>query len=223
MVVDIRRSEGRDALLSPGRDADIFIENMTPGRLDQRGLGFRDLHALKADLVNISISGWRQSGQLAHLLGCSTVVGARTDAQFGRLCQLPRLDHMSDEPAYATRLKCQATQVELNELFGSWREALSRPQLLDLLNAAHIPCAPVTATTAELLVDSELVTNGFVVALDHPTKGRLWQVSTPFEIDGQQGTIGPAPLMGQHTDDVLREHASSEEQIQALRAVGAVR
>ena len=325
IVVDIRRPEGRDVLLSLVRDADIFIENMTPGRLDQRGLGFRDLHAINPRLVYVSISGWGQAGRLAQLpgydilvqafsgamrqlnestppafssvmvgdpwapvlaafatmvvlrqreqtgegghvttsllqsalhgLGTSlvkadadpvsvpreqpvglpggsgvfvtrdghyTVICAWTDDQFARLCHLAGFDHLADDPAHATRLQRQAAQVELNEVFASWTESLSRPELLDRLNAERIPCSPVTATTAELLSDADLIANGFVVALDHPTKGRLWQIGAPFELDGQRGSIRPAPLMGQHTDDVLREHAYSEEQIQALRAVGAI-
>jgi crotonobetainyl-CoA:carnitine CoA-transferase CaiB-like acyl-CoA transferase len=325
IVVDIRKSEGRDVLLSLLRDADVFVENMTPGRLDQRGLSYDDLHAINPRLVYVSISGWGRSGRLAELPGYDvlvqafsgamrrvdeaappafggvmvgdpwapllaafatmvvlrdrektgvgahvttsllqsalhglgtglvkaeadqapvvqkrpvglpggsgvfatsdglfSVICAWTDDQFRRLCQLAGFEHLGDDPAYASRLKRQSAQVELNELFASWTETMTRPELLDLLNAERIPVAPVTAATADLLADADLIESGLVVALEHPTKGRLWQIGATFEIDGTAGCIRPAPLMGQHTDDVLREHGYSDEQLQALRTGGAI-
>lgn len=323
IVVDIRRPEGREVLLSLVRDADLFLENMTPGRLDERGLGYDDLRAINPRLVYVSISGWGQTGDRAQLPGYDvliqafsgamrrldegappsfsgvmvgdpwapllaafaamvalrqreqtgrgahvttsllqaalhglgtglvkaeadtaqaggptglpggsgafattdgqyTVIAAWTDDQFRRLCRLAEFEHLADEPAYQSRLQRQSAQVELNELFATWAASKSQTELLDRLRAERIPCAPVTGTTAELLADSELVANGLVVAVDHPTKGRLWQVGSSFEIDGEHGSIRPAPLMGQHTDEVLREHGYSGEQIRQLRATKAV-
>jgi crotonobetainyl-CoA:carnitine CoA-transferase CaiB-like acyl-CoA transferase len=99
---------------------------------------------------------------------------------------------------------------------------MDRADLLGALRAERIPCSPVTATTAELLDDAELVESELFVALDHPTKGRLWQVAPAFEINGERGSVRPAPLLGQHTDDVLREHGYADEQIRALRATGVI-
>jgi crotonobetainyl-CoA:carnitine CoA-transferase CaiB-like acyl-CoA transferase len=325
IVVDIRQPAGREVLLSLVRTADVFVENMTPGRLDQRGLGYADLHALNPRLVYVSISGWGQSGPLAQLPGYDvlvqalvgamrsphegappnfspvmvgdpwapvlaafatmvvlrqreqtgkgahvttsllqsalhglgtglvraeddtvppeadrpvglpggsgafasadglySVICAWTDDQFQRLSRLAGYDHLADDPAYASRLKRQQAQVELNELFATWTASRSRPELLEILNAERIPCSPVTAATAELLTDADLIDNGMVVALDHPTKGRLWQAGPAFAIDGTRGSVRPAPLLGQHTDDVLRDHGYSDAQISELRASGAI-
>jgi crotonobetainyl-CoA:carnitine CoA-transferase CaiB-like acyl-CoA transferase len=325
IVVDIRKAEGRDVLLSLVRDADVFVENMTPGRLDQRGLGYKDLRAVNPRLVYVSISGWGRSGRLAELPGYDvlvqafsgamrqmteseppsfagvmvgdpwapllaafatmvalrnreqsgvgahvstsllqsalhglgtglvkaeadqtpvvakrpvglpggsgvfatgdgkySVVCAWTDDQFQRLSRLAGFPHLADDPAYGSRLKRQAAQTELNELFTSWTATMTRPELLELLNQERIPVAPVTAVTAELLADADLIEGGLVVPLDHPTKGRLWQIGATLELDGTRGCIRPAPLMGEHTDEVLREHGFSEDQIHALRDGGAI-
>jgi crotonobetainyl-CoA:carnitine CoA-transferase CaiB-like acyl-CoA transferase len=80
IVVDIRKPEGRDVLLSLVRDADVFVENMTPGRLDQRGLGYENLRTINPRLVYVSISGWGRSGRLADLPGYDVLVQAFSGA-----------------------------------------------------------------------------------------------------------------------------------------------
>ena len=119
------------------------------------------------------------SGAFATADGLYTVICAWNDDQFRRLCRLANLGHLAYEPAYQSRLLRQRSQIELNEQFARWTATLTRPELLEVLRADGIPCSPVTATTAELLGDAELIENGLVVALDHPTKGRLWQVGAP--------------------------------------------
>jgi crotonobetainyl-CoA:carnitine CoA-transferase CaiB-like acyl-CoA transferase len=61
------------------------------------------------------------------------------------------------------------------------------------------------------------------VPVEHPTKGRLWQLRGMVEIDGDAGAIkGPAPLLGQHTDEVLTEIGFTREEIEALHSSHAV-
>ena len=56
----------------------------------------------------------------------------------------------------------------------------------------------------------------------HPTKGPMWLTAPAYQIDGERGALGPAPLLGQHTDEVLCEHGFSPEEISELRTDGAV-
>lgn len=155
--------------------------------------------------------------------GLYSVVCAWNERQFQRLCTAAGLDRFADDPANATRLGRQRAAVALNEAFGAWMAGMTRDQLLATLRACAVPCAPVHTGMRDLLDDPHMLANRFVAPVDHPTKGRLWQVDTAFELDGERGAVRPAPLLGEHTDAVLREHGFGDDAITALRDAGVVR
>lgn len=65
IVLDTRAPRGRELLLRMLDGADLFIENMRPGVLDARGLGYAPLAERNPGLVYVSISGWGSAGPLA--------------------------------------------------------------------------------------------------------------------------------------------------------------
>jgi CoA:oxalate CoA-transferase len=64
-----------------------------------------------------------------------------------------------------------------------------------------------------------------IVEYDHPVAGHVRLPGNPIKFEGTDETISePAPLLGEHTDQVLREVLSmTAEEIDKLRASGAVR
>jgi crotonobetainyl-CoA:carnitine CoA-transferase CaiB-like acyl-CoA transferase len=59
------------------------------------------------------------------------------------------------------------------------------------------------------------------VTVQHPTAGRLDLIGSPIRIDGMRPPEAP-PLLGQHTAEVLAEVGISNDEIDALKARGAV-
>ena len=151
-----------------------------------------------------------------------TFICAWNDGQFKRLAQLAGYDHLADDPAYATRPDREAAQLELTELFSAWVQPQRRDALIASLRAADIPCAPVYGGVDDLMSDEHVQANDFVVPIEHPTKGRLWQIGGGFEVDGERGDLHYAPLFGEHTDEVLREHGCSDQELAELRAEGVI-
>ena len=154
--------------------------------------------------------------------GLYSVVCAWNERQFQRLCAAAGLGEFADDPAHATRFGRQRAAAPLNEAFGKWMAGMTRDELLATLRNCAVPCAPVYNGLRDLVGDPHTQANRFVVPVDHPTKGRLWQVDTAFELNGERGAVRPAPLLGEHTDAVLGEHGFDEEAITALRAAGVV-
>jgi len=65
VVVDLRSKEGRDLVRNLAATADVLVENMRPGSLTDKGLGYRDLKELNPRLVMCSISAFGNTGVFA--------------------------------------------------------------------------------------------------------------------------------------------------------------
>ena len=86
------------------------------------------------------------------------------------------------------------------------------------LERAGVPGGPVLSYD-EALSDPHVQERGMVVELDHPIIGPMRTIGTPAKFSHTDYTVrGPAPWLGQHTTDVLRESGISEEEIERMYA-----
>ncbi|UUO04135.1 CoA transferase [Mycolicibacterium novocastrense] len=67
--LDIKTPRGRDALLELISRSDIVLNNLRPGAMERQGLGYRDLTALKPDIISVSVKMWGNDGPLGHQTG----------------------------------------------------------------------------------------------------------------------------------------------------------
>ncbi|MYI75127.1 MAG: CoA transferase, partial [Acidobacteria bacterium] len=94
---------------------------------------------------------------------------------------------------------------------------------LALFEDHGVPCGPINSY-ADVFDDEQIAAREMVVETDHPTLGRLRTLGSPLKMSRTPPQSGrPAPLLGQHTDDVLREAGYAPADVAALRAAGAVR
>jgi formyl-CoA transferase len=75
----------------------------------------------------------------------------------------------------------------------------------------------------ELAEEPSLRKTGTVVEVDHPTRGKYLTVGNPIKLSDSPSEVTRSPLLGEHTDEVLREVLGlSEDEIQEAQASGAV-
>jgi crotonobetainyl-CoA:carnitine CoA-transferase CaiB-like acyl-CoA transferase len=85
-----------------------------------------------------------------------------------------------------------------------------------------VPCAPVN-TIAQALEDEQIRAREMIVEVRHPRLGVLREVASPVKTAGAGTTPAPAPALGQHTDELLRELLKyPPDRIAQLRAAGAL-
>ncbi|HSH68959.1 MAG TPA: CaiB/BaiF CoA-transferase family protein [Deferrisomatales bacterium] len=113
----------------------------------------------------------------------------------------------------------EALEPILVEIFA----AKGTQQWLAVLEPAGIPCGPIN-TVDQVLADPQVRARGMVVAMQHPVAGRLEMAGSPVKLaNSEPPAPHPSPLLGQHTEEVLREFLGLDDgQIAALRDGGVV-
>jgi formyl-CoA transferase len=106
-------------------------------------------------------------------------------------------------------------------LIEEWSSKRTKWEALDLLNAHDIPCGPILSTK-ELIEDETLADLGSVVEVDHPGRGRYKTVGCPLRLSDSPVDVAPAPLLGEHTDEVLASLGYVPGEIEQLRQAGAI-
>jgi formyl-CoA transferase len=92
---------------------------------------------------------------------------------------------------------------------------------MDILNPLNIPCGPILSMK-ELAEEPSLRATGTIVEVDHPTRGKYLTVGNPIKLSDSPADVQRAPLLGEHTDEILGEIGFSKDDIEAAKADGAV-
>ena len=99
----------------------------------------------------------------------------------------------------------------------------SREYWIKRFEEACIPCGPIN-NYEESLADPQVIARSMVVEVDHPTLGRIKTLGSAIKLSATPTLVErAAPLLGEHTDLVLRESGYSEEEIATLRGAEAIR
>jgi crotonobetainyl-CoA:carnitine CoA-transferase CaiB-like acyl-CoA transferase len=154
--------------------------------------------------------------------GAYLCAGLVRDEEWQALCRATAQTALADDPRFATLEARNANALALREALAPVFAAQPRDVWLDALTAAGVPCTPLH-NRDQALEEPQIVSNGLVAHLPHPTVGRTRVFNVPARLWDTPGAIRrPAPTFGQHTDSILQEYGYSADDIRALRERGAV-
>ncbi|RXT52560.1 formyl-CoA transferase [Bosea sp. Tri-44] len=168
-------------------------------------------------------------GQPGRILKCK---GWETDpnAYIYFITQAPVWEKICDvigEPTWKTDpnyAKPPARLPRLNEIFGrieQWTMSKTKFEAMDILNEYDIPCGPILSMK-EIAEEKSLRETGTVVEVDHPKRGKYLSVGNPIKLSNSPTVVKRSPLLGEHTDEVLRDVLKLDEgRITAIIESGA--
>ncbi|MDE2598298.1 MAG: formyl-CoA transferase [Rhodocyclaceae bacterium] len=127
-----------------------------------------------------------------------------------------------DDPAYNTPRARQDKIFDIFAYIEGWLANMTKFEAVDVLRKFDIPCAPVL-TMKEIAEDKSLRESGTIVEVYHPDRGEKYlTVGSPIKFSDMTPEIKASPLLGEHTDDILKELGYSADQIKAMHEAKAV-
>jgi crotonobetainyl-CoA:carnitine CoA-transferase CaiB-like acyl-CoA transferase len=149
-------------------------------------------------------------------------VGAANDRTFRRLCECLGHEEWLERPEFATDDARVRHRSELAALIEPILGGHSRHHWLEQFERGGVPCGPIN-DYAEVFNDPQVKARSLSVEVEHPTLGSLRTLGTPLKMSETPLEVRRrAPLLGEHTEEVLREAGYSEGEVLALRQSGAI-
>lgn len=153
----------------------------------------------------------------------AVVIACLADRFWPKLCAALGCPALGEDPRYATMAARREHRGEIEPRIAAITATRSVAEWQDILDAHDVPNAPVLGVNAAL-AHPHTAARGMVAEVEHPTAGRLRVLGRPIKFPGApQAPLEPPPLLGQHTEAILRDELGlSEARIEALRRCGAI-
>jgi len=172
-------------------------------------------------------SGGGQPGWILKCKGWETDPDAYTyfitqAPVWGAICDLIGKPEWKTDPDYATP---PARLPRLRHIFNTieaWTTTMTKFEVMEICNKHDIPVGPILSMK-EIAEDQSLRATGTVVEVDHPTRGKYLTVGNPVKMSDSLTEVRRAPLLGEHTEQILTEALGySAEEYAAIKASGAI-
>ncbi len=145
-----------------------------------------------------------------------------TNRHWDHLCMaMERLDLLVD-PRFETPEGRMQNDAALRAEITAWTSERGKYEVMEQLGQHGVPCSAIL-DTKDLHEDPHLLARGFVQEIEHPQHGTVRLLGCAPRLSASEVPIEAAPLLGEHSDEVLQgELGLTPERIAALRADGVV-
>jgi formyl-CoA transferase len=148
------------------------------------------------------------------------ILAAGTDRLFERLCAVLGHPEWAADPAFVNDTLRVRNRVNLVDRIEAITSREPRAHWLARFDAANLPCGPIN-DYAQTFDDPQVRARGMVVDVEHPVLGPLQTLGSPIKMSATPPVANRrAPLLGEHTREVLAEIGFGEDEITAVMAEG---
>ncbi|HCI86956.1 MAG TPA: CoA transferase [Dehalococcoidia bacterium] len=149
------------------------------------------------------------------------VVGAPNQPNWERLAKAFGCEELIGREEYKDNAGRLVNRAKLEEELELATTKKSTNEWLEILEAAGVPAGPIL-NMEEIWADPQIQERGMEALLEHPTAGVIKNIGVAAKLYSTPGRITrPAPLLGQHTREVLEDAGYSAEEIESLNELGA--
>jgi len=150
-------------------------------------------------------------------------VVAGTDHMFKNFCKALNREDLANDPRYADRKLRAENRLEIAEVLTRETRKYPNAELEAKLLAADVACGSVR-TVGDIVREPHVQTRGILEEAEYPAVGKVVAVKTPLFLSGKAAPLRKrAPLLGEHTGEVLKELGYSDGEIDNLIRTGVAR
>ena len=178
--------------------ANYLVSGKVPGRS-----GNAHQNIVPYQVFEVKAPDGAPSGTRDHL-----ILAVGNDSQFVKFCSVAGRPDMGLDPLYAKNQDRVRNRVQLVPLLEAILRRRTKADWLAALEAAKVPCGAIN-NLAEVFTDPQVQERGMVNEWRHPLRDDLRLVASPLKLSAtpvrtpDSGGL-PPPLLGQHTEEVLR-------------------
>ncbi|AUO22332.1 MULTISPECIES: CaiB/BaiF CoA-transferase family protein [Pseudomonas] len=151
------------------------------------------------------------------------IIACGNDSQFVALCHSIGLPHLPEDPRFRRNADRVAHRAEIVELLSAHFLGRTADEWVASIHASKVPVGAIN-NIAQSLEEPQVIARGLMVKIPHPRNPQFEMVGSPIKMSGTPVEyVRPAPMLGQHTDEVLGERLGlSAEQLGQLKAGGVI-
>ncbi len=151
------------------------------------------------------------------------IVATGNDGQYQKFVEAGGRPELARDPRFATNPLRVRNRDTLVPILAEMVKTRARDEWIAQLEAVGVPCGPIN-DIGEVFANPQVRAREVALELPHPSAGKVRLVRSPIKMSATPATSDKAPpLLGQHTDEVLRDVlGKSEGEIAALREQGVV-
>ena len=133
------------------------------------------------------------------------IAAAGTDQLFAKLCKVIGLENLSADPRFVTNPLRTQNRRELNVILDPVMKTKTTAEWEKIFEEASLPYSPIN-NMQQICEDPHIRYRGMLAEIDQPAVGKMRIANSPIRLSETPGHVyAPAPLLGEHSEDVLRE------------------
>jgi len=145
------------------------------------------------------------------------ILAVGNDGQFERFCAVAGCTELAADERFAKNANRVRHRETLVPLLAARLRTRTRADWLAALEAAKVPCGPIN-DLADVFADPQVIAREMTATMAHPHTDALELVASPMKLSATPVQLRrPPPLLGQHTDEVLREVGLDDGDLKRLR------
>ena len=149
-------------------------------------------------------------------------IGAANQNNWERMCRAVGREDLLDDDRFASNPERMVSIDALTPIMEETFRTQTTAHWVEVLENAGVPCGPIY-NIEQVYADPHVQSRDMSVELDHPKSGSIRNIGVAVKLSDTPGSVRtPAPLLGQHSEEVLAQYSYADGDITAFRDAGVL-